>query len=135
MITQSIRIRFRMALCSLAVLVGAVQGTAQEGPSAYVVKNIHTGSDPRASRSGHFVAAGDIAFFAADDRDHGRELWRSDGTPAGTWMVKDINPGTADGLTDRLWYPWNTAVVGDVLYFLATDGTDADWRLQPAVAQ
>ncbi|HOK35861.1 MAG TPA: T9SS type A sorting domain-containing protein [Paludibacteraceae bacterium] len=34
------------------------------------------------------------AFFAASDNTHGEELWVTDGTVAGTHMVKDINPGT-----------------------------------------
>src|SRR5258705_13807542 len=39
------------------------------------------------------VAVGAVAFFVADDGISGRELWRSDGTDAGTMLVKDINPG------------------------------------------
>jgi ELWxxDGT repeat protein len=31
--------------------------------------------------------------FEANDGVSGRELWRSDGTPEGTWLVKDIVPG------------------------------------------
>jgi len=35
------------------------------------------------------------AFFAATDDEHGEELWVTDGTPEGTHMVKDIQPGTS----------------------------------------
>lgn len=34
------------------------------------------------------------AFFAASDAEHGEELWVTDGTKAGTHMVKDIVAGT-----------------------------------------
>ena len=36
---------------------------------------------------------GGVLFFTGDDGMSGRELWRSDGTEAGTVRVKDINPG------------------------------------------
>jgi len=32
-------------------------------------------------------------YFNANDGVHGRELWATDGTEAGTQLVKDISPG------------------------------------------
>jgi ELWxxDGT repeat protein len=56
------------------------------------------------ARGGSLIAAGiinapensvsinGILYFASDDKIHGVELWKNDGTEAGTEMVKDINP-------------------------------------------
>ena len=35
-------------------------------------------------------------YFAADNGTQGEELWRTDGTPAGTILFKDINIGPGD---------------------------------------
>src|SRR5271166_5527277 len=39
------------------------------------------------------VVVGATLFFSGIDAGHGKELWRSDGTQAGTKLVADINPG------------------------------------------
>src|SRR3712207_7890067 len=45
------------------------------------------------------------------------ELWRSDGTTAGTQLLKDILPGQAESK------PMELAVVNNTLYFSADDGS------------
>jgi ELWxxDGT repeat protein len=55
----------------------------------------------------------------------GRELWKSDGTAAGTVRVKDIFPGTFDffGYTyPNSSYPEELTAVGGTLFFVATNG-------------
>ena len=39
-----------------------------------------------------------VIVFEANEGIHGQELWRSDGTEAGTWLVKDIRPGPEPSL-------------------------------------
>ncbi len=50
-----------------------------------LVKDIFPG--PESSNSYEFIIANDIIYFIADDGIVGIELWRSDGTETGTWMV------------------------------------------------
>lgn len=65
------------------------------------------------------MALSGAMYYVADDGVHGKELWRSDGTAAGTYMVADINPGSADS------NPTEMTVFNGVLYFSASDGTGA----------
>ncbi|MBI2572014.1 MAG: hypothetical protein HYV63_33810 [Candidatus Schekmanbacteria bacterium] len=50
-------------------------------------------------------------------RQYGEELWVSDGTDAGTSVLADINPGTADS------GPLQIAVIGDRFFFMPQDGS------------
>jgi ELWxxDGT repeat protein len=61
-----------------------------------------------------YFAAGD-GYDSYGEGPNGDELWRSDGTPAGTYLVKDINPGP------RTAFPNGLQVRDGALYFLADD--------------
>ena len=72
--------------------------------------------------SGQGVHYNGIILFVGNDGIHGNELWRTDGTSAGTWMVKDIRAGIASsGLT--LDISTKSAVFQNgFLFFSANDG-------------
>ena len=48
------------------------------------------------------LPAGSTIFFTANDGTSGVELWKTDGTNAGTVRVKDINPGAASSTPNQL---------------------------------
>jgi ELWxxDGT repeat protein len=65
------------------------------------------------------ISLKDNVFFTASDYSHGREVWYSDGTAAGTHMVKNINPDSADNF---FFGPMNFTIYNGKLYFSAFDG-------------
>ena len=81
---------------------------------------------PAESAPGSLVEMNGVVYFAATDEIYGRELWRTDGTPAGTYRVKDITSGLGGASNPIL-----LTRVGDQLYFATnqrlwrSDGTEA----------
>jgi ELWxxDGT repeat protein len=88
--------------------------------SATLVKDLNTavgssisGLDP------NFTDVNGTAFFVVDDGVHGAELWKSNGTAAGTHMVKDINRGGGRAFFES---PPDLTNVNGTLFFPADDG-------------
>jgi ELWxxDGT repeat protein len=94
------------------------------------VKELPTGTDG-SSPTGIVVASGAAPFtangvvlFSANDGIGGAELWSSDGTDAGTTLVKEIRPGS-DGSA-----PAKFTTAGNTMFFAADDGTSGQelWK-------
>jgi ELWxxDGT repeat protein len=82
------------------------------------VKDINPG-EPDAFSSFSFmdaIAFNNLLYFKADDGVHGEELWVSDGTTDGTYMLKDISLVNAT-VSPNSFTPYN-----HLIFFQADDG-------------
>ncbi|MBL8896306.1 MAG: hypothetical protein JNM84_01705 [Planctomycetes bacterium] len=106
---------------------GATAATGQElfvavGGTATLVRDIAPGT---ASSSYRDLTAGPggVIYFFAQEASSGLELWRTDGTPSGTLLVKDIQPGPTSGIRNPLTPNGKYLVPYEGhVYFEATDG-------------
>ncbi len=68
----------------------------------FLVRDLRTSETNRSSDPRGLVVMGDRAYFLATDEFHGRELWRTDGTEAGTRHRAGSRPGPWDlGILNR----------------------------------
>ena len=79
-----------------------------------LVKDINPGHGSTASS---LTAVGGTLFFTADDGVHGQELWTSNGSGPGTFLVKDIR-----SCSGHYRAPTSLTRVGNRLFFAANDG-------------
>lgn len=75
-----------------------------------------------------FVSIDGITFFVAQDAEHGKELWKTDGSEKGTVLVKDIyeggsssNPANLFVFKGSVYFSADNGILGSELY--KTDGT------------
>jgi ELWxxDGT repeat protein len=112
-----------------AVLMAALManGGVSFATSVRLVKDINRGS-ANGLRAGNqptsfLTAVRSRLFFVAKDGVHGWELWKTDGTRAGTVLVKDINPsGSSTPGGPGGAFPGAPTSVGRTLFFPADDG-------------
>lgn len=119
-----------MAVC-MCVVPALTSTTAHSAPVPVLIRDINTTIKDN-SGIGNLHAAGSTLYFTAWDRAHARELWKSDGTAAGTAMVKDINVGEGGGASSTNYmvnlngYVYFTSAHATYNWsFWRSDGTDA----------
>jgi ELWxxDGT repeat protein len=105
-------------------------GTATEGTELWIsdgtlantsmIKDINPGpgNGLNINENISYLYTSSFFFFAANDGVNGNELWRSDGTGAGTVMVQDINLNAGSAS------PELSIVNNGKVFFSATDGND-----------
>lgn len=85
----------------------------ENGPPA-LVHDIFTDNSANPSSSpSEMEPLGDTLLFAADDIEHGNELWITDGTEVGTRLLRDISTGSTSS------NPSHITAIGGVAYFCA----------------
>lgn len=101
----------------IAVIVLIDIFAASAGAGTTLVKDLRTSrTEAIWQKTRSLTVVGGIAFFSACNQSNGCELWKTDGTVAGTGLVMDINPGPESASPDSL-----TAFAGK-LFFSAEDG-------------
>jgi ELWxxDGT repeat protein len=124
--TYYVRVHSRGSRTSYDLNMTAIETTrvvpTNRGTVAQLVRNINPGL-ANSNPTDLTVFNGQL-YFAADDGVNGRELWRTNGTQAGTTLVANINPGAASSS------PTDLFALGGFLYFAANNGVNGTelWR-------
>jgi ELWxxDGT repeat protein len=91
-----------------AVVTGALRPPFANTIETYVTDGSVAGTNqllqnqsrPGVRSAGRSTAVGEALLFVAETAATGSELWRTDGTAAGTQLVQDFAPGPANGISD-----------------------------------
>jgi ELWxxDGT repeat protein len=108
--------RFLATVCLMVCLLAGPPAVQAQPP--HLVADLNVDHPPLQfwDQRDEMETAGGLVFFAADDGIHGKELWASDGTFSGSYLVRDVCPGACSAS------PASLIDFGGVLYFVADDG-------------
>lgn len=129
-IPRSAPLRLLVLIAMLLVLTPQAIRDSDPAPAAaaigpaFLVKDINTEQVFVPQDPNQFVDVNGVLYFSGSDPTNGRELWKSDGTNAGTVMVRDIRPGTGDSSPSRL-----TSFLGVVFFSACTSSHGCElWK-------
>ena len=100
--------------------------------TASLVKDINTGT--LGNTATPLGRLGSTLIFAENDGVHGVEPYKTDGTAAGTAMVKDVVPGPADGVYIPFESSPAAVLNGDVYFSSVANNELSLWRTDGTAA-
>ncbi|MFL2940629.1 MAG: ELWxxDGT repeat protein, partial [Candidatus Poseidoniales archaeon] len=102
---------------------GSEDGTA-------MLKDIYPGDNwDESSNPGGFKEFKGKLYFSAEDEDHGRELWTTDGTEEGTVLFMDIDSREGSTGFEYSSSPSNFLIFNDFMYFSASNASGKElWK-------
>jgi len=101
----------------LLVICCSVQALLVNAQIPVMVKDINPGTPSSNSGLYGFQLNGGFV-FTAETASNGRELWFTDASTGGTYLIKDIYPGTISS------NPSDLVLSGGNIYFIANNGTN-----------
>ena len=123
--------QLRPRAVSLSAMLVWVSTVSLQAQAPYMLKDVNPDpADPPASSTPAPLAAlGNTLLFRACESDHGCEPWTSDGTTAGTLLLKDINTAADPNDDTPGSDPTEAVSLNGTTYFLATDGLSFGYQV------
>lgn len=122
---QAVALGYFGIVVMMAMLVMGANGSIAQTPVPQLIRDIRTASQAAGlEKFGKVAVLGNQLFFTANDGTSGEEPYVTDGTTAGTLLLKDIRPGiqsSIPNLTNAANFSGFAVVNGKVL-FAANDG-------------
>ena len=116
---------------TIALSLSCLRVVAAQGPATLIHELAPgNGSGTGSSQPSDFFALGGRTLFLASLPETGKELWVSDGTPAGTRLIRDIHPGPEGQGNALLPAAPQFVRLGAFVYFSAQDAVHGRelWR-------